>query len=200
MHLLWSLSYATLPKAKVGQRPCCLAQLAKEHIKVPTVKVVELDMDDFDSTQCFAKAIKAELPVIDHLLLNAGIAISKHETSPSRYEHVMQVKYLSNVLLVLKLPPQLEASAASTGAPSRIAWVRSRRHPQPTLSNKAIGNCCTQCFCTSSRHAWRRNKIIFNSVYPGMVDPAMSHVLPIYLRIPVNIMKMIRARPVEHRA
>jgi NAD(P)-dependent dehydrogenase (short-subunit alcohol dehydrogenase family) len=45
-----------------------------------------------------------------------------------------------------------------------------------------------------------KNKIIFNMLCPGMVDTAMSDVLPIYLRIPVNIMKTIRARPVEHGA
>ena len=30
-----------------------------------------------------------------------------------------------------------------------------------------------------------------------MVDTAMSDVLPIYLRIPVNVVKAMRARPVE---
>ncbi len=37
-----------------------------------------------------------------------------------------------------------------------------------------------------------RNKVIVNMLCPGMVDTAMSDVLPLYLRVPVNIMKLIR--------
>lgn len=197
----------------------------KEYNKDPTVKVMKLDMDDFESIQSFAKAVKAELPVVDHLLLNAGIGILKHETSPSGHERVMQVNYLSNVLLILELLPQLEASAATTGAPSRITWVGSRRHSQSTLANKApvqpgetvIGHMDdpknffpfqiyndTKLLCAIFMYELaprlEKNKIVLNMVCPGMVDTAMSDVLPIYLRIPVNIMKTIRARPVEHGA
>lgn len=184
---------------------------------------MKLDMEDYRSIQSFAKAVKKELPVVDYLLLNAGIGILKYEISPSGHERVMQVNYLSNVLLILELLPRLEASAAKTGAPSRITWLGSRRHYQSTLSTKApvqpgetvIGHMDdpknffpfqnyndTKLLCMLFLYALAprldKNKVIVNMMYPGMVDTAMSDVLPIYLRIPVNIVKTIRARPVEH--
>lgn len=188
----------------------------KKHNKDPTVKVMKLDMDDYDSIQSLAKAVKAELPAVDHLLLNAGIGILKHETSPSDYERVMQVKYLSNVLL-LELLPQLEANAAKTGVPSRTTWVGSRRHSQSTLLNKApvqsdetvVGHMDdpknflpfrnyndTKLLCALFLYELAprldRNKVIVNMLCPGMVDTTMSDVLPLYLRVPVNIVKIIR--------
>lgn len=40
-------------------------------------------------------------------------------------------------------------------------------------------------------------KVIINMPCPGMVNTNMSDVLPIYLRAVVNVVKTIRARPVE---
>jgi len=212
-----------LPSATFSKGEGCKASLladpgVKKHNKDPTVKVMKLDMDDYDSIQSLAKVVKAELPAVDHLLLNAGIGILKHETSPSDHEHVMQVKYLSNVLLLLELLPQLEANAAKTGVPSRTTWVGSRRRSQFTLSNKApvqsdetvVGHmddpknflpfqkyndtkllCALFLYELASR--LNRNEVVVNMLCPGMVDTAMSDVLSFYLRVLVNIMKTIRA-------
>ena len=194
----------------------------KPHHQTPTVKVMKLDMDDYISIQSFAKAVKAELPIVDHLLLNAGIGLLKHETSPYGHEHIMQVNYLSNVLLIVELLPHLEASAAKTGSPSRITWVGSRRHTQSTLSGKApiqpgefvIGHMDdpknffafqkyndTKLLCVFFMYELAprldRNKVILNMLCPGGVNTAMSDVLPLYLRLPVNVFKAIHGRPVE---
>ncbi len=215
-------STVVLAVRNISEGEGCKASLladpaVKKHNKDPTVKVMKLDMDDYDSIQSLAKAVKAELPAVDHLLLNAGIGILKHETSPSDYEHVMQVNYLSNVLLLLELLPQLEASTAKTDAPSCITWVGSRRHSQSTLSNKApvqsdetvIGHMddpknflpfqnynYTKLLCALFLYELAprldRNKVIVNMLCPGMVDMIMSDVLSFYLRVLVNIMKMIR--------
>lgn len=199
-----------MPSATFSKGEGCKASLladpgVKKHNKDPTVKVMKLDMDDYNSIQSLAKAVKAELPAVDHLLLNAGIGILKHETGPSGHERLMQVKYLSNVLLLLELLPQLEANAAKTGVPSRTTWVGSRRHSQSTLSNKApvqsgetvVGHmddpkllCALFLYELAPR--LDRNKVIVNKLCPGMVDTTMSDVLPLYLRVPVNIMKTIR--------
>ena len=40
-------------------------------------------------------------------------------------------------------------------------------------------------------------KILLNMVCPGMVDTAISDFLPIYWRVPVNLVKAVRARSVE---
>ena len=198
----------------------------KKHNKKPTVKVMKLDMDDYSSIQSFAKAIKAEVPIVDHLLLNAGIGILKFEHSVSGHERTMQVNYLSNVLLLLELLPHLEASAIKTGSPSRVTWVGSRTHLSSTLAEKGkavkpgetvIGHMDepkyffpfqkyndTKLLCVMFLYELAprldKSKVVFNMMCPGMVDTSMSDVLPIYLRIPINVVKGIRARPVEQGA
>ena len=198
----------------------------KKHNKKPTVKVMKLDMDDYSSIQSFAKAIKAEVPIVDHLLLNAGIGILKFERSVSGHERTMQVNYLSNVLLLLELLPHLEASAVKTGSPSRVSWVGSRTHMSSTLAEKGkavkpeetvIGHMDdpkyffpfqkyndTKLLCVMFLYELAprldKSKVVFNMMCPGMVDTSMSDVLPIYLRIPINVVKAIRARPVEQGA
>lgn len=197
----------------------------KEQNQNATVIVMKLDMDDYESVKAFASAVKRDLPVVDYLLLNAGIGILKLERSPSGHERTMQVNYLSNVLLLLELLPHLEASATKTGSPSRITWVGSRTHYKSTLENKApvkptetvIGHMDdpkhfypfqkyndTKLLCVmfmyELRARLRMDKIVLNMVCPGMVNTAMSDVLPIYLRIPINMVKAIRARSVDQGA
>lgn len=193
------------------------------HDRKPTLKVMKLDMDDYGSIQSFAKAIKAEVPIVDYLLLNAGIGNLRYKRSATGHERTMQVNYLSNVLLLLELLPLLEASAIKTGSPSRVTWVGSRTHSQSTLADrkKAVKPAETVIGHMDDRkyffpfHRYNdtkllgviflyelaprldRTKVIVNMVCPGMVDAAMSDVLPIYLRIPINMVQAVRARTVE---
>ena len=198
---------------------------AKKYNRKPIVKVMKLDMENYESIQSFAKAVKAKVPVVDHLLLNAGIGILKYETAPSGHERTMQVNYLSNILLILELLPQLEASATATGSPSHITWVGSRTHYESTLAKKspvlpgetAVSHMDdpkdffpfqkyndTKLLCVMFMYELAprldKSKVLINVLCPGMVDTAMSDVLPIYLRIPVNIVKAVRARPVKQGA
>lgn len=173
-----------------------------------------------------AKAIKAEILIVDHVLLNAGIGILKFERSVSSHERTMQVNYLSNVLLLLELLPHLEASAIKTGSPSRVSWICSRTNMSSTLAEKrkaakpeetVVGRMDdpkyffplqryndTKLLCVMFLYELAprldKSKVKFKMVCPGMVDTSMSYVLPINLRIPINVVKAIRARPVEQGA
>ena len=195
----------------------------KRHNPTPTIKVMKLDMDNYSSIQSFASTVKAEVPIVDHLLLNAGIGILKFERSVSGHERTMQVNYLSNVLLLLELLPHLEASAIKNGSPTRVTWVGSRTHLESSLSDKGkavkntetvIGHMDdpkyffpfqkyndTKLLCVMFLYELAprldKSKVVINMMCPGMVSTSMSDVLPIYLRIPINVVKAIRARPVE---
>lgn len=194
----------------------------KAHNPNCVVEVMQLDMDDYESVKAFAKAVKAKLPVVDLLVLNAGIGILKLERSPSGHERNMQVNYLSNALLTLELLPHLEASARQTGTASRITWVGSRTHYGSTLAQKApvrpgesvLGHMDdaenffpfkkyhdTKLLCALFMYSLapriHPDRVLFNMLCPGMVATAMSDVLPLYIRLPVNLIKAIRARPVE---
>ena len=216
------LAVRNVKKGEICRKELLADRAVQSHNPGATIKVMKVDMDDYDSIKSFAKAVKAEVPVLNLLILNAGIGLLKFERSPAGHERDMQVNYLSNVLLTFELLPLLEASAEQTGLPSRITWVGSRAHYQSTFAKKApikpeesvIGHMDdekfffpfqkyndTKLLCAMFMYdlapCLDKNKVLINMLCPGMVDTAMSDVLPIYLRIPVNIVKAIRARSVE---
>ncbi|QKX54305.1 uncharacterized protein TRUGW13939_01391 [Talaromyces rugulosus] len=186
------------------------------------IKVMEVDMDRYDSVQQFAKKLREETPVVDLLILNAGIGLIKLERSPTGHERTAQVNYYSNVLLIAELLPHLEAGAEKTGSPARITWVGSRRHLSSSLEKKSFIGANegvlgymdkeesflpfqrysdTKLLCVLFMYSLAPRldpkKIIINMLCPGMVNTAMSDVLPFHLRILINVVKAIAARSVE---
>ncbi|KAJ5490654.1 Short-chain dehydrogenase/reductase SDR [Penicillium expansum] len=188
----------------------------------PTIKVMALDVDDYESVQIFTKQLREEIPVVHLLILNAGIGLLKLERSPSGHDRTTQVNYYSNVLLVAELLPYLEAGAEKTGSPARISWVGSRAHESPSLEKKSpikpgegvlahmdkeeffvpfqrYGDSKLLCvlFMYSLAPRLDPKKVIINMMCPGMVNTSMSDILPLHLRLIINVVKSIRARPVE---
>jgi NAD(P)-dependent dehydrogenase (short-subunit alcohol dehydrogenase family) len=195
------------------------------------IQVMQLDMDRYDSVQAFAKRVREEVPMVDLLILNAGIGLIKLERSPSEHERTTQVNYYSNVLLVAELLPHLQASAEKTGTPARISWVGSRRHLassiEPRFSSSFFDDADTdknvlayldkeESFLPYQRYSDSKllcvlfmytiaprldpNKVIINMMCPGMVNTSMSDVLPLHLRLVMNVIKAIRARSAESGA
>ena len=186
---------------------------------------MRVDMGDYESIKAFADNAKAKVPVLDYLLLNTGIGGIRFKRSPSGRESMMQVNYLSNVLLIVALLPHLETNTERTGTASRITWVGSRRHHNPSFALKApieadetvlghmddekyffplqkYNDTKTLCamFLYDIAPCLNKDKVCINQLCPGAVDTAMGSDLPLYLRIPVNIMKTMRARTVEKGA
>ncbi|KAH8698356.1 putative short-chain dehydrogenase/reductase family protein [Talaromyces proteolyticus] len=193
----------------------------KTHNPNTTAKVMELDVDKYDSVQRFAKQLREEVPIIDILILNAGIGLLKPERSPSGHDRTIQVNYYSNALLIAELLPYLEAGAQKTGSPARITWVGSRAFEGTSLQNTPLqpdesviehmdkeeffspfqryGDSKLLCllFLYSLAPRVDPKKVIINMLCPGMINTNMSDVLPIYLRAVVNVIKAIRARSAE---
>ena len=191
------------------------------------IKVMQLDLDDYNSVTEFVAKVKTEVPVLHLLVLNAGVMILKLERSPSGHERTMQVNYLSNALLACELLPLLKSTAEQTGSPSRITWVGSRTHWKTSLANEfplqpgssifehfddekkfsgdprsgvpRYGD--TKLLCTMFVYELVKRvsskEVIINIMCPGLVNTTFSDVLPIYLRVPWNVWKKIRARTVE---
>lgn len=194
----------------------------KAHNPKATIKVLELDMDRYDSVQKFSKKLQEEVPIVHIVILNAGIGLLKLERTPSGHDKTCQVNYHSNVLLIAELLPYLEAGAEKTGEPARISWVGSRAHEITSLEKKSplksgegviehmdneeafvafqrYGDSKFLCalFMYSLAPRLDPKKVILNMMCPGMVNTNMSDVLPLHLRLIVNVVKSIRARPVE---
>lgn len=90
-----------------------LQKLAKDD-KV-RIDVWHLDMSSYASIQGFAGRVNAELPQIEYVLLNAGIRNSSFQKVKSTsHEEVMQVNYLSTVLLLVLLVPILKGKHAKS--------------------------------------------------------------------------------------
>ncbi|KAL3492158.1 NAD(P)-binding protein [Aspergillus germanicus] len=185
------------------------------------IQVIELDMDQYDSVQAFARKLREEVPVVDYLVLNAGIGLIKFERSPSGHERTNQVNYYSNVLLLAELLPHLYAGAEKTGNPVRITWVGSRQHLSSSIPKHSFrddegilayldtedaffpyqryGDSKLLCvmFMYSLAERIDPNKVVINMMCPGMVNTSMTDVLPLHLRLLFNVVKAIAARSVE---
>ncbi|KAF4636565.1 hypothetical protein G7Y89_g1537 [Cudoniella acicularis] len=207
----------------------CKAELladasVKKNNPKAVVKIMRVDMEDPHSVVKFAEAVEAEVPIVDYLILNAGIAALKFGTSASGHESIMQVNYLANVVLLAALLPHLEASADKTGRPVRIAWVGSRRHVAPSWGPKTkkpvkkdenifkymdnpknfdyitkYGDTKTLCtlFMYELAPRLNTNKIILNMMCPGTVTTAMGSDMPIYIRVVIGIIRAIKGRTPE---
>ena len=188
----------------------------------PSIKVMELDMDRYGSVQQFANQLRDEIPVVDLLILNAGISPVTLERSPNGHSRAVQVNYLSNVLLIAELLPYLQAGAEKTGSPARVSWVGSRMHESPSLEKKMpmkadegvlehldkeetfvpfqhYGDSKLLCapFMYSLTPKLDPKKVIINMVCPGMVNTALSDALPSHVRLVANAIKAIRAHSVD---
>jgi NAD(P)-dependent dehydrogenase (short-subunit alcohol dehydrogenase family) len=189
----------------------------------PTVEipVMKLDLETYASVMEFSKGIKKGQPKLHILLLNAGIGRTSYEQSPTGHEEVLQVNYLSNVLLALELLPLLQSTSKAEGSPTKLSWVASRAHKSTTLAlqpgegvighfdNKSnfsalknYGDTKLLAVMFLSELAKRipKEQVLINSMCPAMVKTNMGDVLPIYFRVPLSIVQAMRARTVEQGA
>lgn len=195
----------------------------KAKARCPVVRVLSLDVDRYDSVQSFAKCLQKEVPVVNILVLNAGIARLSMERAPTGHERCLQVNYLSNALLIFELLPYLYSSAEKSGFTTRVTWVGSRRHdgggtfestpPAPgssilsrldsdERSSVTTRYADSKLLCTMFMYALAprldSSKIVLNMVCPGMVSTGISDFLPWYGRVLAGALKVVKgARPVE---
>lgn len=146
-------STVILAVRNVAKGEACAKDLLQDHEvpklnPKPSIKVMELHIDRYDSVQQFASQLRDEIPVVDLLILNAGISPVTLERSPNGHARAVQVNYLSNVLLIAELLPYLQAGAEKTGSPARISWVGSWMHE--SLSRLQTSDRHVTKFSTSS--------------------------------------------------
>ncbi|RMZ77834.1 hypothetical protein DV737_g4175, partial [Chaetothyriales sp. CBS 132003] len=225
--LVYQAACVVLAVRNVAKGEACKAKMladpaVKKYNPKGQVKVMKLDVDDYTGVQAFVKALVAEVPDVDLLLLNAGIGSLQFELAKGGHERVMQVNYFSNALLTLELLPHLEAIADRAGHPTRIVWVGSRAHYSTSFENKAPitpnesviahvddpklfagftryndSKLLCAMFMYKLAPLIDKRKVVLNMVCPGMVNTGMSDMLPQPLRSIVDVVKAIRARSVE---
>ncbi|KAI1446794.1 NAD(P)-binding protein [Annulohypoxylon stygium] len=90
-----------------------------------TIEVMLVDMSRYDSIQDFARRVESQLPRLDIVVLNAGVMNLKYATVPSTgHEEIVQINYLSTVLLATLLLPILKRKSQA-GTPGRLTIINA---------------------------------------------------------------------------
>lgn len=98
--------------------------LAQEYPNA-TIEVYELEMGSYTSIQAFVRRVEERLPRLDIAILNAGIVSPLFElNAETGHENVMQVNYLSTMLLAILLLPILKEKSPA-GLSGRLTIVGS---------------------------------------------------------------------------
>jgi NAD(P)-dependent dehydrogenase (short-subunit alcohol dehydrogenase family) len=103
------------------------AAAAKLRVQYPKalIEVWPLDMSLYRSVQDFVGRAESELSRLDIAILNAGLGKTKFDVVPSTsHEEVIQVNYLSTMLLAVLLLPVLKTKSPE-GLPGRLTIVNS---------------------------------------------------------------------------
>ncbi|KAF4305021.1 Short-chain dehydrogenase/reductase SDR [Botryosphaeria dothidea] len=177
--------------------------------KAPDIRVMKLDMADYQSAWEFANRIKVALPALHILILSAAVANLPWSKTSSGHDQITQVNYFSNVLLLLELLPLLEASARRAGEPFARDMVERGQSVVQFLDDpksygwfmrypdsKLLAAAFVREFC---RHQDART-VVVNDVCPGMVDTSIAHNAPGYLRRPMAALTRVTARTPEQGA
>ncbi|KAH7042778.1 short-chain dehydrogenase/reductase family protein [Macrophomina phaseolina] len=186
------------------------------------IRVMRLDMADYQSVWEFANSIKVDLPALHILILNAAVANLPWSKTGSGHDQISQVNYFSNVMLLLELLPTLEATARRSGEPSRVTWVGSRSFLASKLSKSIRQESVIEFLDDPKKYGWFMRypdskllsaafvrefskhqdpqTVVVNDMCPGMVDTSITHHAPAYFRKPMAALTKVTARTPEQGA
>jgi NAD(P)-dependent dehydrogenase (short-subunit alcohol dehydrogenase family) len=125
IHLLsFQLSHLILAVRSVKKGKDAASRLSA---KFPGAKIEvwTLEMSSYESIQAFVRRVEKDLVRLDIVILNAGLVKQKYGVVKSTgHEEVIQVNYISTVLLSILILPALKTKSPSS-APGRLTIVGS---------------------------------------------------------------------------
>lgn len=92
-----------------------------------SVEVWNLDLDSFDSVKSFADRVITQLPRLDGLIANAGIALYEFSTSEG-FERTLTVNVVSTFLLCLLVLPKIKETAKTHSSTTHLEILGSQIH------------------------------------------------------------------------
>ena len=125
IHLLsFKLSHLILAVRSVKKGEDAASKLRAKNPKAK-IEVWELDMESYDSVQAFTRRVETDLTRLDIAILNAGIVNQEFSlNTKTGHEEIIQVNYLSTMLLAVLLLPALKTKSP-VGSPGRLTIVNS---------------------------------------------------------------------------
>ncbi|KAJ6628912.1 hypothetical protein B0H10DRAFT_2160809 [Mycena sp. CBHHK59/15] len=187
----------------------------------PTILIYELDLARPSTVVSFAARIIADIPILNILLLNAGIGAMAWKTTPETgNEQMFQINYLSNAILSVRLLPLLRSSAQKSKSLSYISIVGSRTQTMHTYTKYPIPDSTPVfTFLNDPAHyriqryadskalvaMWVRelakhtdaSEVIVNNVCPGMVNTNIDASQAWWLKQIISVVRTIRGRSAE---
>ncbi|KAI1441906.1 hypothetical protein F5Y02DRAFT_410533 [Annulohypoxylon stygium] len=166
-----------------------------------TIQVWPLDMESYDSIQTFIYRVKAKLPRLDIAILNAGMQAAQFSVVPGTgHERLIQVNYLSTMLLGILLLPILKTKS-SPMQPGRLTIVSSGTargakisgldgapvlsalddisRPWDPVERYAVSKLLGHLFMVNLAHYVNAEDVIVNLVDPGLVkDTGLQRFAP----------------------
>jgi NAD(P)-dependent dehydrogenase (short-subunit alcohol dehydrogenase family) len=122
--LSYSVSHLIITSRSEEKGKTAASKLQARYPKA-TLEVWPLDMCSYDSIQKFVGRVESQLPRLDIAILNAGLVKQEFEIIPrTGHEEVVQVNYLSTILLSTLLIPLLKKKSPSA-IPGRLSIVSS---------------------------------------------------------------------------
>ncbi|KZO93413.1 NAD(P)-binding protein [Calocera viscosa TUFC12733] len=221
------LAVRTTAKGDTARERLLADPVVKQKNPNAVVKVYQLDMSTWDGVTAFASKFKSDRKTagerLDVAILNAGIANLNFELAPTGNEAVIQVNHFSTALLSLLLLPLLESSTTPEHT-ARLMIVTSESHGRveslkacpPDDYNYLASLNDKKTFSTMDRYGLSKlliifflrelstrvssDKVIINSVCPGMIKTELTRQVPWYAQPVVWILYTIMANPVEKGA
>lgn len=155
------------------------------------IAAIELDLADLEQVKKFAIAFQARVPVLDVLILNAGIFSLRAVKTQQGFESQMGVNHLGHFLLTkLLLKTVLAAPQGRIIAVSSIAhWLSSAKiqkfyggrfhNPVSTYAQSKLANLL---FIKQLAENLATTTVLVNAVHPGVVDTEIMNDIPSWLR------------------
>ncbi|KAM7205920.1 hypothetical protein V8F33_000750 [Rhypophila sp. PSN 637] len=198
-----------------------------KHKPGAVIDVFELDLDDYQSGLRFAQKVKNEVPELDILMNNGGIATINYETSKTGHERHMQVNCYTHILVTLELFPLLRATAAKRGSPTHVSFTGSGMHVNkvafptsltpfpaadkalmPILDDRATSTTMGRyadsklavAACVRKLGQIAPGEVIVNHLCPGLVQTGLDKNLPFLLKTAMVLMRKAMGRTVEEGA
>jgi NAD(P)-dependent dehydrogenase (short-subunit alcohol dehydrogenase family) len=185
------------------------------------IDVWAVDMESYDSIKTFARRCQDELPLIDAVILNAGLSPTEFSVAHTTgHEKTIQVNFLSTALLTLLLIPVLK-SKRSEGRPPRLTIVNSMMAHMSKFPNKdqrplipsfedtavtpwnaqerySVSKLLSQLFTVELAEKVNANDVIINLVEPGLTKGTdLARDTRGLLRVAASCFVGFAGRPVE---
>ncbi|KAJ5587587.1 uncharacterized protein N7459_003352 [Penicillium hispanicum] len=183
-----------------------------------TIDVWRLDMSSYESVQAFAARTEKELSRLDFVILNAGVIGSEFQIAPATgHQDVIQVNYLSTMLLTILLLPILKTKSPA-GTPGRITIVTSMLSLTAKFANKTqipllpsfdtkesydsmdiypTSKFLGQIFAWKLTYAISADDVVVNMVEPGFTKGTnLQRDAPVVVKAALNVLKAVSARSV----